>query len=161
MKNRIDNEIKSFQQDLKRAEMRNNFLKASNYEMVQEFAIEKIPLVRTLFPGTKDDWWFLLEDLSKATGKTCIHYEMAKGSIFPAHKHTGRLEQFILISKAAHVRVITRGTNDKKGLDFELKFPNSYLFEEDEGHMVEGITRAKFICIFDPAFPNHGWQAEV
>lgn len=161
MENRIDNEIKSFEQDLKRAEMRNNFLKASNYEMVQEIVIEEIPTVLTKFPGTKDDWWVLLEDLSRLTGKTCIFYDMAKGGVFPAHKHKKRFEQLTLINEDGHIKVITRGTKDKKGLDFELKFPDAYLFQEDEGHMVFGINRSQFICIFNPAFQNHGWSAEV
>lgn len=90
-----------------------------NFKDVPLVEIPLIPLERTLFPGTKNDYWKAV-DVESLTKSSCI-YELDANCFFPTHIHPESNEKCILLTEGAEVEFIT-----EEGI-FEYKYPSEFL----------------------------------
>lgn len=110
-----------------RAKLRLNML--AGFKQIGPVILPQIPNERTLFPGTKNDYWYKIESPHNVDATYCI-YEFDVGSIFEPHYHANNTEQIILLTPGAKLEVIT----EEK--EYEIKFPGGTSFPKNLSHAV-------------------------
>lgn len=137
---------------LQKARATARMLQLSKFKEIKHVNIPEIPWTRSLFPGTKNDWWYQfnipLLDLTSAV------YELDVDETFCPHKHNIYSEQIIMITKDAEIEVVT--------FDYikTLTYPDGIHFKPKEAHAV--INRSgkmiRFIILWSPKM--EGWQGD-
>lgn len=126
--------------------------KLSGFKEIKHVDIPSIPTEKTLFPGTKDDWWCQIpcpiENISIAI------YELGPKGIFRPHLHKLSSEQIIPLTKSCKVKAVT--------FDYirEIGYKESVFFDKMEAHAVINMlnTMAKFMILWSPKM--NGWQGD-
>ena len=122
----------------------------TGFKEIKHVEIPEIPKERTLFPGTKNDWWYAV-NLPLLNITACI-YELDIDSTFLPHIHDVNSEQIFILTPEAKIEVITNK-------DIELvSYPESVFFKPKEPHAV--INKSKTVCVFMVIWSPkmNGWQ---
>lgn len=117
--------------DLKKAFAKHRLNVLAGFKPVPVVDIPEIPLERSLFPGSKDDWWYLESSTKEET--SCI-YELAPFGEFPTHLHLVSMEKGDLLTKGAKVEWVT-----ERGIEF-LEYPNSFESIPGEEHALVSLV---------------------
>lgn len=125
-------------------------LQLSGFKEVKHVDIPQIPRERTLFPGTKSDFWYAI-DIPLLDITACV-YELAKASVFMPHLHKVNTEQIFPITPDGKMEVIT----DK--YIKTISYPNSVLFKRNEPHAIINKTDGTFVFIVVWSPKMEGWQ---
>lgn len=123
----------------------------SNFRKIPKIEVNDIPKERTLFPGTKNDYWYEVDLGLSVDASACI-YELAENSQFDAHYHEDRVEYLIPLTDNTKLEVITE--NYIKLLqESEIVF-----FKKKEKHAVVNHSpfAIKFLVIWMPKMKGLG-----
>lgn len=136
----------------KRATFRLNML--AGFRPIPKVNIPEIPIERTLFPGTENDYWYKIET-PEFTDTTCCIYELDTDGIFEPHFHDINTEQLILLTKGAKAEVVT--TKE----EFFIDFPSGCFFDKGMKHAVlnKSPFKIELLVIWKPRMIG-GWNAE-
>lgn len=124
----------------------------AGFREIPKVNIPEIPKVRTLFDGTKNDYWYSVE-IPYLPLTACV-YELDTDCEFPPHMHELNTEQMIPLTVGAKMQVITDKYN--KIVDF----PNSIFIPKKQPHAVINKSGFKIdiLVIWSPKMI--GWNAE-
>lgn len=133
-----------------RASFRLNSL--SNFKKIESVEIPEIPKVRTIFPNTKNDYWYSVDLGADINASACI-YEMGIESEFKAHYHNKNVEYLIPLTEGCKIEVVT---------DKYFKFIDnneSVVFKKKEKHAVVNHSPfvVKILVVWSPKMK--GWDA--
>ncbi len=135
----------------KRASLKLKML--AGFREITEVDVPEIPKERTLFPGTKNDYWYRI-DMPNHSDCTCCIYELDVDGVFDPHFHRLNTEQTILLTPDAKIEVVSETRI------YDVAFPNSCFFHKGEKHAVINKSgfKIELLVVWKPKMI--GWNAE-
>jgi hypothetical protein len=141
-----------FSKELQKARAKFEIVKISGKSGVIDVAIPEIPLERTQFLDTTDEWQRVIMPNSTNTS-ACMFYAK-KNNFFGYHRHLENTEQLVILNKGGKIKVVTE--NEVK----IIEYPNSVFFDKREKHLVYWMEDTDALIIWHPEFTK-GWEAEI
>ena len=125
----------------------------ASFRKIPQVNIPEIPTERTLFPNTKNDYWYKVE-LPEYQDATCCIYELDAKGVFEPHFHKTNTEQCLMLTKGAEIEVVTERRI------FDVKFPGGVFFDKNVKHAVinKSDFKIELLVVWKPKM--RGWNAE-
>lgn len=125
----------------------------AGFREIPQVNIPEIPLERTLFPGTKNDYWHKIEVPDFVDSTYCL-YELDKGCMFDPHYHEHNNEHCVFLTPNSKLEVITNKE------EYFVSFPNGCFFKKGVPHALINKSDFKvvFLVIWTPKMK--GWNAK-
>lgn len=134
-----------------RAKLRLKML--ANFKDVPIVEVPDIPSERTLFPGTKADYWQRI-DLPEHENRSSCLYELGPNGVFGTHIHTFADETCELLTPGAKVEWIT-----EYGIYF-LEYPAVFKVPKGMMHALVSLVNFKIDIKVDWHPKMIGWEGD-
>lgn len=136
--------------NLKKAFAKHRLEVLSGFREIPEIEIPEIPIKKTLFPGTKNDyWWLHSEDDKKCS---CI-YELEPKGIFYTHIHLFSKEKCTILTPDSKVEWVT-----ERDISFHT-FNESFEALRGERHALVSLVDFPIQILVEWSPKMIGWNA--